>query len=151
MSNLNDDNGLEQFFNKAAKRYNINYDENDWQKMEKMLDAENARALSVRSRRWKAAAIGFGLLSLSLMIYFVIDKSGALSSAKIDTVENTIGGDGSKLKIQDSKKASEEKAFATGVDSVENIKRSASSPETETKSTALSSVVKKESRDFATK
>jgi Na+-transporting methylmalonyl-CoA/oxaloacetate decarboxylase gamma subunit len=87
MSNLEDDDGLKQFFSKVAKQHNINYDERDWQKMEKMLDAENARVASLRSTRWKAAAIGFGLLSLSLLIYFFVTMPQASPSSEKIEVE----------------------------------------------------------------
>jgi len=87
MSNLEDDDGLKQFFSKVAKQHNINYDERDWQKMEKMLDAENARVASLRSTRWKAAAIGFGLLSLSLLVYFFVTMPQASPSSEKIEVE----------------------------------------------------------------
>src|SRR5690349_7965246 len=89
MSNLDDDDGLKQFFKKVARQQHVDYDERDWQKMEKMLDAENAREAAVRSARWRGAAIGFALLSLGLLTYFFVSRPQTSSPSKETILENS--------------------------------------------------------------
>jgi hypothetical protein len=89
MSNLDDDDSIKQFFKKVARQEHIDYDERDWQKMEKMLDAENAREAAIRSTRWRSAAIGFALLSLALLTYFFISMPETSSPSKETAIENS--------------------------------------------------------------
>jgi hypothetical protein len=118
MSNLDEDDSIKQFFNKVARNPNIDYDERDWQKMEKMLDAENAREAAVRSARWRGAAIGFGLLSLSLLIYFFVSNPETSQPSKETSAENsTQTGDLSKpVERHDPIKSTESNNNAVSID-----------------------------------
>src|SRR5690606_975922 len=76
MSKRSEDN-IERFFRKAASQYNdtsTEYREEDWRKMEKMLDEQADRAAVARSRNWKiGGSIGTGVVLLLLSFYFFTD------------------------------------------------------------------------------
>jgi hypothetical protein len=80
MSEKNDDS-IENFFRKAVRQHDTTFEESDWQKMEKMLDAQAAAKPVSSGTSIKRIAIVFtGVLLLSLVTYFVFDLAVAQQS-----------------------------------------------------------------------
>lgn len=71
MSDLNDKDPIEDLFKKKSGDYNISYREEDWNALEKRLDAVDAQ-IATRRRRWVAAAVV--LIVFSLLSYFIFQN-----------------------------------------------------------------------------
>ncbi|MGK7370473.1 MAG: hypothetical protein ACNS64_09675, partial [Candidatus Halalkalibacterium sp. M3_1C_030] len=71
MSDTNNQDPLEEFFQKKSKDYNISYSEEDWKSLEGRLDALDAQYAARRRRRLAAAAV---LIIFSLLSYFIFQN-----------------------------------------------------------------------------
>ena len=67
---------LEDFFRKNLEDYSVDYDERDWEKLEKRLDIADARANSQPWMKWAAAA---AILLACLAGYFIYENYNAIS------------------------------------------------------------------------
>lgn len=101
MSERSDDN-IERFFHKAAGQYedpSTEFREEDWRKMEKMLDEEDARRAAARSKKRKiGGGIGAGMvLLLSVLLYFSLDDRSQDTDRKITTRDETVAANNNGL------------------------------------------------------
>lgn len=77
MSDTNNQDPLEEFFQKKSKDYNISYSEEDWKSLEGRLDALDAQYAARRRRRLAAAAV---LIIFSLLSYFIFQNYREINS-----------------------------------------------------------------------
>lgn len=87
MSKKSEDN-IERFFRKAAGQYDSSteFREDDWRKMEKMLDDEAERAAAAKFRRRRVGGFGAGIVILLSALYFFRDDFQ--SPAEIGALNN---------------------------------------------------------------
>lgn len=73
MSSKKDNDSLEDFFRKATGHYNLDFNEGDWQKMEKMLDEEQEWGAAIRKQsvinRSGAVTLLFTLVALTVLFW----------------------------------------------------------------------------------
>lgn len=72
----NHNDPLERLFRKKSEEYNISYREEDWQNLEKQLDARDMKLYYRRRLRWLAAA---SILFLSLIGYYTIQNHNKIN------------------------------------------------------------------------
>lgn len=77
MSDSNQNDPLEKFFQKKAGEYNISYQEKDWRSLEKRLDAVDTQHAARRKRYIAAAVI---LIAFSAMAYFTYQNQQQIDS-----------------------------------------------------------------------
>lgn len=90
MSDLNNNDPLENFFRKKAEEYNISFREKDWEALEGRLDAKNAQ-LTASKMRWLAAAVI--LMVFSVLAYFTYQnyqQIGALNNQLSQTEDTNL-------------------------------------------------------------
>src|SRR5258707_12178599 len=61
-----DKDNLSRFIRKALRKPKIEFDESDWNKLERMLDAESAKTSSDSQFRWKSIVAVIAILFFSL-------------------------------------------------------------------------------------
>src|SRR5690349_20188534 len=72
MSKKNDDS-IESFFRKAVAQQDNSYMDRDWQKMEKLLDAEAAKLTVLKLQRIKRGILtGTVLTGIITLVYFLV-------------------------------------------------------------------------------
>ena len=113
-----DDDSIERFFKKADdSRFNVEYDENDWKNMERMLDEkENSLSLSKNRRLTYTAIAATLLLLLCVSAYLfirnnpdsVVELSGDLSKVSSANASDSSKNDAdlNAKKVQDSNELS---------------------------------------------
>lgn len=77
MSDSNNKDPLEEFFQKKSGDYDISYREEDWKSLEGRLDALDAQIAARRRRRLAAAAV---LIIISLLSYFIYQNNQEINS-----------------------------------------------------------------------
>lgn len=92
MSDNNNQDPLEEFFQKKSKDYNVSYREEDWKSLEGRLDALDAQYAARKRRRLAAAAV---VLIFSLLSYFIFQNYREINSlneqlSRQQPQENTI-------------------------------------------------------------
>lgn len=77
-----DNDNIEKFFKKAAQQTDIEFNEVDWDSLKKRLDDRAASQATIRNRKLKLAAFTFlGLLSLSVITYFIQTQRADIATA----------------------------------------------------------------------
>lgn len=77
MSDSNNKDPLEEFFQKKSGDYDISYREEDWKSLEGRLDALDTQLAARRRRRLAAAAV---LIIISLLSYFIYQNNQEINS-----------------------------------------------------------------------
>src|SRR5690606_18865408 len=65
-----DEDNLENFFRKALRSNDIDFNEDDWTALEKRLDAESSRLSAIRVKRFKKIVTAF--VSISIVFFLVL-------------------------------------------------------------------------------
>ena len=69
----NDSDNLDHFFQKAARDPDVQFNENDWRKLEEKLDAESSRLSADQPNRWRLGMASVGaILVLTGITYFLL-------------------------------------------------------------------------------
>ena len=69
----NDSDNLDHFFQKAARDPDVQFNENDWRKLEEKLDAEASRISADQPNRWRLGMASVGtILVLTGITYFLL-------------------------------------------------------------------------------
>jgi hypothetical protein len=88
-----DNDNLERFFSKAAREPHVEFNENDWRKLEARLDAKAFKASSNRPNRWRSGVAAVGIiLFFTGITYFLLPGRGhheLTNSAKNSRLEAT--------------------------------------------------------------
>ena len=108
-----DNDNLERFFQKAAREPEIEFNEDDWRKLEVKLDTEAARLSSSRPNRLRLGVISAGaILILTGIIYFSVYDQNKPNGLSDDFTVNAVSKDKTTIIIQDTLSKQKEDADA---------------------------------------
>lgn len=105
MSKRNEDS-VEKFFRKAAAQYDKTFIEKDWQKMEKLLDADATQRSAMQSGKLKRAAMtGTGITGIIIILYFLVFDHSHPESRLIagDVIKQKQAAAGAKAPVHQQK------------------------------------------------
>ena len=100
-----DNDNIEKFFKKAAQQTDIDFNEADWDSLKKRLDDRATSQAMIRNRKLKLATLAFlGLLSFSVITYFIQTQPADIATAPTFDSISTYRSPGVNIEINPSDK-----------------------------------------------